>query len=95
MLGRWLAIAPRVLLLDEPTRGVDIGAKQEIYRIIDRLARDGVAVLIISSDLPELLGVSDRVLVMRNGSIAAELTREEATEETVMLHATGVAAGSR
>ncbi|WP_202966111.1 sugar ABC transporter ATP-binding protein [Streptomonospora alba] len=95
VLGRWLAIAPRVLLLDEPTRGVDIGAKQEIYRIIDRLARDGVAVLLISSDLPELLGVSDRVLVMRNGSIAAELSREEATEETVMLHATGVAAGSR
>ncbi|MUL42008.1 sugar ABC transporter ATP-binding protein [Streptomonospora sp. PA3] len=94
VLGRWLAIAPRVLLLDEPTRGVDIGAKHEIYRIIDRLAREGVAVLVISSDLPELLGISDRVLVMRNGAVAAELPREEATEEAVMLHATGVAAGS-
>ncbi|GAA1760161.1 MULTISPECIES: sugar ABC transporter ATP-binding protein [Streptomonospora] len=94
VLGRWLAVSPRVLLLDEPTRGVDVGAKQEIYRIVDRLAAEGVAVLVISSDLPELLGISDRVLVMRNGTVAAELSRAEATEEAVMLHATGVAAGT-
>ena len=92
VLARWLEIAPRVLLLDEPTRGVDVGAKQEIYGIIDRLAADGVAVLVVSSDLPEVIGISDRVLVMRNGEIAAELPHEQATEEAVMLHATGVAA---
>ncbi|GAA3742747.1 ribose transport system ATP-binding protein [Spinactinospora alkalitolerans] len=95
VLARWLEIAPRVLLLDEPTRGVDVGAKQEIYRIIDDLAADGVAVLVVSSDLPEVIGISDRVLVMRNGGIVAGLAREEATEETVMLHATGVARTDR
>ncbi|RNL82577.1 sugar ABC transporter ATP-binding protein [Halostreptopolyspora alba] len=94
VLGRWLAIQPRVLLLDEPTRGVDIGAKHEIYKIIDGLARDGVAVLVVSSDLPEVLGISDRILVMRNGEIAGELDHDEATEESVMLHATGVANGA-
>lgn len=91
VLARWLAIAPRVLLLDEPTRGVDVGAKHEIYKIIDQLAADGVAVLVVSSDLPEVLGISDRILVMRGGGVVAEMTHEEATEETVMLHATGVA----
>ena len=91
VLGRWLTVGPRVLILDEPTRGVDIGAKYEIYRIINELARDGVAVLVVSSDLPEALGISDRVLVVRGGRIVAELDRAEATEEAVMLHATGVA----
>ncbi|MBB4929791.1 ribose transport system ATP-binding protein [Lipingzhangella halophila] len=94
VLGRWLAIRPRVLLLDEPTRGVDVGAKHEIYKIIDGLAHEGVAVLVVSSDLPEVLGVSDRIIVMRNGVIAGELGRDEATEESVMLHATGVASGT-
>jgi ribose transport system ATP-binding protein len=92
VLGRWLTVGPRVLILDEPTRGVDIGAKYEIYRIINELARGGVAVLVVSSDLPEALGISDRVLVVRGGRIVAELDRSEATEEAVMLHATGVAA---
>ncbi|GAA3732014.1 sugar ABC transporter ATP-binding protein [Salinactinospora qingdaonensis] len=91
VLARWLAVQPRVLLLDEPTRGVDIGAKHEIYKIIDRLAKEGVAVLMISSDLPEVLGISDRILVMRNGRLAGEFDHDEATEETVMLYATGVA----
>jgi ribose transport system ATP-binding protein len=91
VLARWLQIAPRVLLLDEPTRGVDVGAKQEIYRIIDQLAADGVAVLLVSSDLPEVIGISDRLLVMRHGRIVAELGHDEADEQSVMLHATGVA----
>jgi ribose transport system ATP-binding protein len=93
VLGRWLTVGARVLILDEPTRGVDIGAKYEIYRIINEQARNGVAVLVVSSDLPEALGISDRVLVVRGGRIVAELDRAEATEEAVMLHATGVAAG--
>ncbi|GAA1319908.1 sugar ABC transporter ATP-binding protein [Pseudonocardia xinjiangensis] len=91
VLGRWLTVGPRVLILDEPTRGVDIGAKYEIYRIINEQVRRGVAVLMVSSDLPEALGISDRVLVVRGGRIVAELDRQEATEEAVMLHATGVA----
>ena len=93
VLGRWLAVGPRVLILDEPTRGVDIGAKHEIYRIINEQVSKGVAVLVVSSDLPEALGISDRVLVVRGGRVVAELPREEATEEAVMLHATGVANG--
>jgi ribose transport system ATP-binding protein len=95
VLGRWLTVGPRVLILDEPTRGVDIGAKHEIYRIINDQARSGVAVLVVSSDLPEALGISDRVLVVRGGRIVAELDRSEATEEAVMLHATGVATAER
>ncbi|WP_433273752.1 sugar ABC transporter ATP-binding protein [Pseudonocardia xinjiangensis] len=91
VLGRWLTVGPRVLILDEPTRGVDIGAKYEIYRIINEQVGRGVAVLVVSSDLPEALGISDRVLVVRGGRIVAELDRQEATEEAVMLHATGVA----
>ncbi|WP_433555498.1 sugar ABC transporter ATP-binding protein [Pseudonocardia xinjiangensis] len=91
VLGRWLTVGPRVLILDEPTRGVDIGAKYEIYRIINKQVGRGVAVLVVSSDLPEALGISDRVLVVRGGRIVAELDRQEATEEAVMLHATGVA----
>jgi ribose transport system ATP-binding protein len=94
VLGRWLTVGPRVLILDEPTRGVDIGAKYEIYRIINEQVRRGVAVLVVSSDLPEALGISDRVLVVRGGRIVAELDRSEATEEAVMLHATGVAAAA-
>src|SRR5690606_9807151 len=94
VLGRWLTVGPRVLILDEPTRGVDIGAKYEIYRIINEQVSRGVAVLVVSSDLPEALGISDRVLVVRGGRIVAELDRSEATEEAVMLHATGVAAAA-
>ena len=74
-LGRWLATAPRVLILDEPTQGVDVGAKSEIHRLIRDLAARGVAVLMISSDLPEILGMSDRILVMRGGTVVGELPR--------------------
>lgn len=94
VLARWLTVGPKVLILDEPTRGVDIGAKHEIYRMINEQARKGIAILVVSSDLPEALGVSDRVLVVRDGQIAKELAWEDADEETVMLHATGVASDS-
>ena len=83
-LGKWLATRPRVLLLDEPTRGVDVGAKAEVYRLIRRLAGEGMATLLISSDLPEILALSDRVLVMRQGRIAGELSRADATEEKLL-----------
>ena len=92
LLARWLAIKPRVLLLDEPTRGVDIGAKSEIYRIISDLALQGVAILMVSSELPEVVGLSDRVLVMREGKLVGELggaTGREITQENIMAYATG------
>ncbi|UUZ96564.1 sugar ABC transporter ATP-binding protein [Paenibacillus sp. P25] len=89
LLARWLSIGPKVLLLDEPTRGVDIGAKTEIHKIICRLAETGLAVLMISSELPEVLGISDRIMVMHEGRIRAHLSREEATQEKIMFYATG------
>ena len=88
-LARWLLRDSRLLILDEPTRGVDIGAKREIYELIDKLARAGKAILVISSDLPEAIGISDRLLVMRAGRIVHQLPSHSATEEEVMLHATG------
>jgi ribose transport system ATP-binding protein len=87
--GKWLARDPRVLILDEPTRGVDVGAKAEIYALVDELAGRGVAVWMITSDMEELLGMSDRVVVMHEGRIGGELAREALTEESVMRLATG------
>lgn len=84
VLARWLATKPKLLLLDEPTRGIDVGAKSEIYAIIDELAHQGVAVLVVSSELPEVLGVSDRIYVMAEGRIAGELPRASATEERIL-----------
>ena len=84
VLARWLATKPKLLLLDEPTRGIDVGAKSEIYAIIDRLAHEGVAVIVVSSELPEVLGVSDRIYVMAGGRINGELSRTEATEENIL-----------
>ena len=77
ILGRWLNANPKIFILDEPTRGIDIGAKVEIYKLLDRLAADGVAIIIISSELPEILGMSDRILVMNEGAIVSEFTRDE------------------
>ncbi len=89
VLGKWLALRPRVLLLDEPTRGIDIGAKQEIYKLMEELARQGVAILFVSSEMEEILGMSDRALVLHEGRLAGELPRGELSEEAVMHLATG------
>ena len=89
VLGKWLVRRPRVLIFDEPTRGIDVGAKSEIYGLMDRLASDGIAILMISSDLEEILGMSDRVLVMHEGRLAGELSRGQLTEERIMRLATG------
>ena len=89
VLAKWLATDPKVLIVDEPTRGIDVGTKAEVHRILSDLAAEGVAVLMVSSELLEVLGMADRVLVMREGRIAGELDREEATEESVMRLATG------
>ncbi|QLH20642.1 sugar ABC transporter ATP-binding protein [Streptomyces sp. Rer75] len=90
VLARWLALAPRILLFDEPTRGIDVGAKSAIHDLVRRLARDGAAVLMVSSELPELLGMSDRIIVMRDGRIAGELPAG-ASEEDVVALAVGTA----
>ena len=89
VLGKWLALGPRVLLLDEPTRGIDVGAKQEIYHLMEKLAEDGVAVLFVSSEMEEILNMSDRTLVMHEGRISGELSRDQLSEEAVMQLATG------
>ena len=88
LLARWLEIKPRVLLLDEPTRGVDVGAKSEIYRIINDLAAQGVAIVVISSELPEVIGICDRVVVMREGLITGECIQEDINQENIMTLAT-------
>ena len=89
VLGKWLLTVPKVLFLDEPTRGIDVGAKQEIYAEINKLAKEGLAIVLVSSELPEVLGLSDRVIVLREGRVAGEFTRRDATPEKVMAAATG------
>jgi ribose transport system ATP-binding protein len=88
LLARWLEIKPRVLILDEPTRGVDVGAKSEIYKIINDLVTEGVAVIVISSELPEVIGICDRVVVMREGHITGEVTGDDVNQEKIMTLAT-------
>lgn len=89
VIGKWLATNPQIFILDEPTRGVDIGAKKEIYDLMNKLASEGVAILMISSELPEVLGMSDRILVMHEGKMSGHFTKEEATQENIMMCATG------
>jgi rhamnose transport system ATP-binding protein len=89
VLGKWLARQPSLLIIDEPTRGIDVGTRAEVHRILDGLTVEGVAVLMISSELPEVLGVADRILVLREGRLTAEFDRAEATEDLVMRAATG------
>jgi ABC-type sugar transport system ATPase subunit len=89
VLGKWLLTNPKVLFLDEPTRGIDVGAKQEIYAEINKLASEGMAIVLVSSELPEVLGLSDRVVVLHEGRKTGEFTRTEATPEKVMAAATG------
>ncbi|WP_421560286.1 ATP-binding cassette domain-containing protein, partial [Pseudomonas sivasensis] len=84
ILGRWLSMPMKVLLLDEPTRGIDIGAKSEIYQIIHNLAASGIAVIVVSSDLMEVMGISDRILVLCEGALRGEQTRENATESNLL-----------
>ncbi|MBD5551134.1 MAG: sugar ABC transporter ATP-binding protein [Lachnospiraceae bacterium] len=89
IIGRWLMTTPKVLILDEPTRGIDIGAKSEIYSIIGKLAAQGMAIILVSSEMPEILGMSDRIFVVRNGKITAECKKEEATQELLGKYALG------
>ena len=89
MLSKWLNANPRLLILDEPTRGVDVGAKADVHRIVDELAAEGLAIIVISSDLPEVLAMSDRILVMREGKQMAIFSHEEADQEIVMNAAMG------
>jgi ribose transport system ATP-binding protein/inositol transport system ATP-binding protein len=84
LIGRWLLTKPRILILDEPTRGIDVGAKAEIHRMISTLAGEGVAVIMISSELPEVLGMSDRVVTVRQGRVAGILDRAEADQVKIM-----------
>ncbi|CAN5304317.1 sugar ABC transporter ATP-binding protein [soil metagenome] len=88
VIAKWLATEPKLLIVDEPTRGIDVGTKSEVHRLLSELAGQGIAILMISSELPEVLGMADRVLVMHEGRITAELSREEATAERVMFAAT-------
>jgi rhamnose transport system ATP-binding protein len=89
VLAKWLATTPRVLFVDEPTRGIDVGTKAEVHRLLSELAGQGVAVVMVSSELPEVLGMADRVLVMHEGRLVHEISRADATEESVMFAATG------
>jgi ABC-type sugar transport system ATPase subunit len=88
-LGKWLFGDCKVIILDEPTRGVDVGAKVEIYNAINNLVQQGIGVIMISSEMPEILGMSDRILVMCEGRITAEILRKDATQESILKYATG------
>jgi ABC-type sugar transport system ATPase subunit len=84
VIAKWMALKPRVLILDEPTRGIDVGAKREIHELISKMAKDGVAVIIISSEMPEILGMSDRIIVMHEGRVKGELSCSEADQEKII-----------
>ena len=88
VIAKWLATDPRLLIIDEPTRGIDVGTKAEVHRLLSELAGQGLAILMISSELPEVLGMADRVLVVCEGRITADIARDEATPENVMAAAT-------
>src|SRR5262249_35265104 len=88
IIGRWLLTRPKVLLLDDPTRGIDVGAKAELYRLMDQLCRDGLGIIVTASELPELLTLCDRILVLCEGLLTGEFGRREATEQRIMEAAT-------
>jgi inositol transport system ATP-binding protein len=98
VLARWLALRPKILIVDEPTRGIDIGSKVEVHNLLIDMAKQGIAVIVISSELPEILAVSDRIVTMREGRVTGEIARDEATQEILMAmmtaHAGGVAASA-
>ncbi|MEX1660473.1 sugar ABC transporter ATP-binding protein [Thioclava sp. 15-R06ZXC-3] len=89
VLAKWAARRPRILIVDEPTRGIDIGAKAEVHALLGKMAEEGMSIIVVSSDLPEILAISDRVIVLKEGQISGELPRKDATQESVMLAATG------
>ena len=91
VLGKWLASKPKLLILDEPTRGVDVNAKQEIYQLIGKLAKQGIAIILISSEMEELLEISDRMMVLNEKRIAGFLEKEEFTQNIVLAMASGLA----
>jgi rhamnose transport system ATP-binding protein len=91
VLAKWLAREPSLLIVDEPTRGIDVGTKAEVHRLLSELAAQGVAVLMISSELPEVLGMADRIVVLYEGRVSGEFARAEATEDAIMHAATGQA----
>jgi rhamnose transport system ATP-binding protein len=88
VLAKWLSTNPRILILDEPTRGIDVGTKAAVHGLMSKLAAEGMAILMISSELPEILGMSDRVIVMREGVVTGQFSRAEATQETIISAAT-------
>ena len=90
MIAKWLATKPRIIILDEPTKGVDIGSKAAVHEFMGNLAANGLAVIMISSEIPEILGMSDRIIVMRDGKIVTELEKNEATPEILIKHAAGL-----
>ena len=84
VLAKWLALKPGILILDEPTRGIDVGAKSDVHALMSEIASQGIGIVMISSDMPEILGMSDRIIVMSEGRITGEFTREEASQEKIM-----------
>jgi rhamnose transport system ATP-binding protein len=90
VLAKWLATNPKLLIVDEPTRGIDVGTKSEVHRLLSQKAQEGMAIIMVSSELPEVLGMADRVLVMREGRMVGEFSRKQATAEKVIAAATGV-----
>jgi ribose transport system ATP-binding protein len=89
VIAKWLGVKPKVLMLDEPTRGIDVGAKAAIHLLMCKLAASGVGIVMISSELPEIMAMSDRIVVLHEGRITARLDREEATQDRIMMAATG------
>jgi len=89
VMAKWIETEPKVLLLDEPTRGVDVGAKHEIYELMNKWTSEGIAIVLITSEMPELLAMSDRIIVMHRGRITAEFSRQEATQEKILNAAMG------
>ena len=92
VLAKWLATQPKILIVDEPTRGIDVGTKSEVHRLLSKMAQEGLAIIMVSSELPEVLGMADRIVVMREGRQVGTLSRDEATPEKVISLATGAAA---
>ena len=88
-LGKWLPKNPKLLIIDEPTRGVDVGAKQEVYKILRKLAKDGTSIMLISSELPEIIGMCDRTIVMQSGKINGEILKKDFSEELILKYASG------